>query len=294
MKGILPLNKPSGITSADAVRTIRKLLPHRTAIGHAGTLDPLAQGVLPMLIGTATRLQEMLHELPKTYTVTAEFGYETDTFDSEGKVVARTKNLPTEKAIHTACQTLTGAIRQVPPLYSAIKLQGKPLYRYARQGLALPVALQDLARTVHVFNFTLLNMHNSQAVLRITCSRGTYVRSLISDLAHRLDSLATMTALVREASAGLSRNRSVALDMLTSQNLNEHLIPIAHLPLPQLRLADALSCIRLQSGQILPCPASLFTPPRSNFLLASQTGEVFGIGTQQPPDYTNLHMTRAL
>ena len=291
MKGILPLNKPSGITSAAAVRILRKLLPRHTAIGHAGTLDPLAQGVLPILVGTATRLQEMLHEIPKTYTVTIEFGYETDTLDTEGKVVARTDNLPSEMAIRTACLALTGEIRQIPPLYSAVKLQGRPLYRYARQGIALPVALQKLARMVHIFAFTLLSMRGSQAMFSITCSRGTYVRSLIRDLAHRLDSLATMTALVREASAGLSRSSSVALDMLTAQNFNVYLIPIACLPLPQLRIADAVSCVRLQQGQILPCSMQLFTSPRKSFLLAGQTGVVFGIGTQH---HTGLHMTRGL
>lgn len=291
LHGILALDKPIGMSSAAVVRVVKRMLPRGTAIGHAGTLDPLAQGVLPILCGTATRLQDMLHEFPKTYTVTAEFGTETDTLDAEGKVVARSENLPTETAIHTACLALTGKLRQTPPLYSAVKLQGKPLYRYARQGLALPVALQDLARTVHVVNFTLLKQHEQCAVLRVTCSRGTYVRSLIRDLAHHLNSLATVTALVREESAGLPRNHSVALDMLNTKNFADYLIPIARLPLPQLRIGDPVACSRLQNGQVLPCLMPLFSPPREKFLLTDKLGTVFGIGTQQN---NNLHMTRAL
>ena len=144
LNGVVALDKPSGLSSAAVVRAVKRVMPRRVAIGHAGTLDPLAQGVLPLLCGTATRLQDLLHEGPKTYTVTAEFGYETDTLDREGEVVAHTECLPTEAAIHAACRALTGDIMQTPPLYSAIKLQGKPLYRYARQGLSLPVALPDL------------------------------------------------------------------------------------------------------------------------------------------------------
>ena len=288
--GILSLDKPTGITSTAVVRTVKRLLPRGTAIGHAGTLDPLAQGILPLLCGTATRLQDMLHALPKTYTVTAAFGYETDTLDAEGEVTARTDILPSEQAIEAGCQALTGAIKQTPPLYSAIKLQGKPLYRYARQGKALPVALQDLARTVQVFEFVLLQRQAERAVLRVTCSRGTYVRSLVRDLAHRLDSLATVTTLVREECAGLLLAQSIALDRLNAHNLAAHLIPIACLPLPQLRIADPLACARLRNGQQLPCPPALFSRTHDKFLLADQLGNVFGIGTQQDG---NLHMTRA-
>ena len=291
MNGILALDKPTGMTSAAVVRVVKRLLPHGTTIGHAGTLDPLAQGVLPILSGTATRLQEWLHEFPKTYTVTAAFGVETDTLDSDGQVVARTTKIPDEKAIHTACQALTGEIKQVPPRYAAIKLQGKPLYRYARQGLALPVELHDLARTVVIFNFTLLELHQQQAVLRVVCSRGTYVRSLVRDLAHHVGSLATVTALVREESAGLPRHRSVMLDNLNAKNFSKHLIPIAGLPLPQLRLGDPLTCTRLQNGQTLPCPVPLFTGTHKKFLLTDKTGNVFGIGTQQGD---NLRMARGL
>ena len=291
LNGVLALDKPSELSSAAVVRVVKRMLPRGTTIGHAGTLDPLAQGVLPLLCGTATRLHDMLHEFPKTYTVTADFGAETDTLDSEGKVVARTEKLPTATAIHAACLALMGELRQTPPLYSAVKLQGKPLYRYARQGLALPVALQDLARTVHVFNFALLHMQGGQAVLRVTCSRGTYVRSLARDLAHSLGSLATVTALVREESAGLHRSNCLALDKLNAQNLNEHLLPIARLPLPQLRVGDRIACTRLQAGQILSCPVPLFMPPRKKFLLSDKLGKVFGIGTQQGD---NLHMTRGL
>lgn len=292
LNGVLALDKPRGLSSAAVVRAVKKVVPPRTVIGHAGTLDPLAQGVLPILCGTATRLQDMLHEFPKTYTVTAEFGYETDTLDADGKVIARRANLPPVTAIQTACRALTGEIRQTPPLYSAIKLQGKPLYRYARQGLALPVALQDLARTVHVFDFALLHRQEAQAVLRVTCSRGTYVRSLVRDLAQRLGSLATVIALRREESAGLHRRNSVSWNKLSALNFSQYLLPIARLPLPQLRIGDAIACLRLQQGQRLPAPMPLFVRPSKKFLLTDKIGTVFGIGTQKNDSI--LHMIRKL
>ncbi len=291
MNGVLPLDKPSGMTSAAVVRTVKRMLPRHTVVGHAGTLDPLAEGVLPLLCGTATRLQELLHEFPKTYRVTVVFGYQTDTFDRDGQVVAHTEHLPTAAAIRTTCRALTGKLRQIPPLYSAVKLRGKPLYRYARQGLALPVALPSLARPVHIFAFTPLALGEQNAVLRVVCSRGTYVRSLIGDLAQRLGSLATVTALVREESASLRREHSVALHTLNTQTLSRCLIPLARLPLPQLRIADTDSCARLCNGQILPCPTPLFTQTQSKFLLADKIGTVFGIGTQQ---HDNLHLIRRL
>ncbi len=291
LHGVLALDKPRGMSSAAVVRGVKNIMPPRLAIGHAGTLDPLAQGLLPVLCGTATRLQDMMHEFPKTYTVTATFGYETDTLDAEGKIVARRECQPTAAAIHAACRALTGELRQTPPLYSAIKLQGKPLYRYARQGQTLPVELQNLARSVRIFNFVLLHRQGQLAVLRVTCSRGTYVRSLVRDLAQRLDSLATVTALVREESAGLQRRNSVAWDKLTSQNISQHLLPIARLPLSQLRIGDPIACIRLQNGQLLPCPMPLFVPPTKKFLLTDKLGTVFGIGEHHNG---SVHMSRKL
>ena len=292
MNGVLALDKPRGMSSAAVVRAVKKVVPPRTMVGHAGTLDPSAQGVLPILCGTATRLQDMLHEFPKTYTVTAAFGYETDTLDADGKVVAHTTDLPSATAIQEACRALTGELRQTPPLYSALKLRGKPLYRYARQGLTLPVELQSLARTVHVFDFALLHRQGALAVLRVTCVRGTYVRSLVRDLAQRLGSLATVTALRREESAGLHRRNSVSLDKLNAHNFNQHLLPIASLPLPQLRIGDPIACLRLQQGQRLPAPVQLFVRPSKKFLLTDKIGTVFGIGTQQ--NDSTLHMARRL
>ena len=292
LKGVLALDKPRGMSSAAVVRAVKKVVPPRTAVGHAGTLDPLAQGVLPILCGTATRLQDMLHEFPKTYTVTAVFGYETDTLDADGKVVAHKAYVPSTTAIQEACRTLTGALRQTPPLYSAIKLRGKPLYRYARQGLTLPVALQSLARTVHIFDFVLLHRQGAQAVLRVTCARGTYVRSLVRDLAQRLGSLATVTALRREESAGLHHRNSLSWDKLSAHNFSQHLLPMVRLPLPQLRIGDPLACLRLQQGQSLPAPMPLFVRPCKKFLLTDKIGTVFGIGTQEHD--STLHMTRRL
>lgn len=278
LNGVLLLDKPRGMSSTAVVRALKHRLPQRIALGHAGTLDPLAQGVLPILCGTATRLQELLHEFPKRYTVTAEFGCETDSLDRDGEVVATTPQVPTAAMVQAGCRTLTGDVWQIPPLYSAVKLRGKPLYRYARQAEVLPVALPQLRRRVKIFNFAMLQMQARQATFTVTCSKGTYVRSLIRDLAHRLGSLAVVTELVREESAGLHRGDCQPLAAINRENFAKLLLPFTRLALPQLRVGDRAACRRLRYGQRLPCPANLFSSPRLKFLLADARGEVFGIG----------------
>lgn len=193
MDGLLIIDKPAGVTSFDVVRTLRRCCRTRK-IGHAGTLDPLATGVLPVAVGQATRLIEYLMAGEKVYQTTLRLGVATDTQDAEGRVVAEAdwQNVSRE-ALDGACATLTGCISQVPPMYSAIKQNGQPLYRLARQG----VEVEREAREVTIEAIEILRFELPEVDLRVTCSKGTYIRTLCHDLGVKLGCGAHLTALRR-------------------------------------------------------------------------------------------------
>ena len=193
MQGVLLIDKDKGFTSHDVVALCRKTLGIRK-IGHCGTLDPMATGVLPILIGKATKLSNYLMGQDKTYEGSLEFGYLTDTLDADGKVLKTCDNKNFEKnEILQAMEALTGEIDQVPPMYSAIKINGKKLYEYAREGKEV----ERKTRRVKIYSFDLLNFSNQRLDFRVSCSSGTYIRSLIGDLAENLESFATLTSLKR-------------------------------------------------------------------------------------------------
>lgn len=170
--GVLLIDKEAGVTSHDVVARVRRTLPRKTKVGHAGTLDPFATGLLLVLIGRATRVQRFLMALPKTYEATARFGAVSSTGDPEGEIV-HTGVLPPE-----ALELPTGLIRQRPPAYSAIKLQGRRAYALARAGIEVEVP----EREVEVYRFEELAREQDRRTFEIECSSGTYVRSLIAAL----------------------------------------------------------------------------------------------------------------
>ncbi|HXH62268.1 MAG TPA: tRNA pseudouridine(55) synthase TruB [Fimbriimonadaceae bacterium] len=178
MFGILLIDKPPGITSHDVVYRVRRQLGTKK-VGHAGTLDPLATGLLVVAVGAATRFLKYLHLEPKEYEFTARFGEETDTYDADGDVVAK-KDVPSDLAdkVTSVLPKFTGEIAQVPPLYSAVKKEGQPLYKYARQG----IDVEREPKSVTVEEFELLSTDGSILSFRAVCSTGTYVRSLIHDI----------------------------------------------------------------------------------------------------------------
>lgn len=216
LNGIVVLNKPRGMTSSDCVYKLRKIL-HIRKIGHAGTLDPEVNGVLPIAIGQATKLIELMHTKPKAYVGQGMFGKATDSYDLEGTVL-RTQAIEEKisaNQIKAGMTKLTGKIEQVPPIYSAVRVNGKRLYEYAREGISVerpkrqveiydyslsdePVYDQD--KQVETFNFS------------IKCSKGTYVRSLVNDLGEILHVPAVMTSLTRTASSGYDLNQAVTLE----------------------------------------------------------------------------------
>lgn len=224
LNGIIVLNKPRGMTSSDCVYKLRKLL-HIRKIGHAGTLDPEVNGVLPIAIGQATKLIELMHTKSKSYIGSGMFGKATDSYDLDGKVL-ETKEVEkpiSAQAIQEGMNNLTGKIDQVPPIYSAVRVNGKRLYEYAREGI--PVERPKRAVNIYKYDLTGQPEYNASDKTEsfdfaIRCSKGTYVRSLVNDLGDELGYPAVMTSLTRTASSGFSLDQSVTLEDI--ENNLEH------------------------------------------------------------------------
>jgi len=193
--GIINLNKPAGKTSHDMVALCRRLLQQKR-VGHAGTLDPCAEGVLPILVGKATALSELLVEKTKTYIARVRLGVETDTYDMTGTVTACSDRRFSPAEIQAAAETFLGEIEQLPPMYSAIKQQGKKLYELARQG----ITVERAGRRVCIYSLRCFDFSEDSFSMEISCSKGTYIRSLCHDLGKKLGGCAAMEALTRTRS----------------------------------------------------------------------------------------------
>ncbi|HVU49879.1 MAG TPA: tRNA pseudouridine(55) synthase TruB [Polyangia bacterium] len=231
--GVLVVDKPSGPTSFDVVRRIKRASGVRR-VGHGGTLDPLASGVLPICVGEGTKLAAFLLDADKEYDVTVCFGVETDTYDAQGAVTARADASGLDEArVRAALPAFTGPLEQTPPAYSALKRDGRPLYDYARAGEA--VELRPRAVTVH--ELALAGFGGPEAVaLRVRCSKGTYVRSLAHDLGRALGLGAHVAALRRTRSGPFALADARALDVLLAA-----LAPGLDSPLPVISPAEALA-----------------------------------------------------
>ncbi len=193
MDGIIVVNKPSGCTSHDIVSKIRKSLKLKK-VGHTGTLDPLATGVLPILLGNATKLSKYLINHDKEYVATIKLGVKTDTGDIEGSIIDEQKvPLFTEEQIIEALNSFVGKQKQMPPMYSAIKVNGKKLYEYARNGEKIEVATRD----IEIYNISFLQYIDNKIKFKVSCSKGTYIRSLCEDIAQKLNTVGTMENLER-------------------------------------------------------------------------------------------------
>ncbi len=235
MDGILNINKPAGKTSFGVVAAVKRLTGERHA-GHAGTLDPDATGVLPVCLGKATRVIEFLMDAHKVYRAVIELGVSTDTYDGAGQVIQRQDfSCITKDIFELALDSFRGKIQQVPPMHSALKHHGQPLYNLARAGIT--VARQS--RTVTVYRLELLGWQPPLVTLDIECSKGTYIRSLANDLGEKLGCGAYMKNLVRSAYGDFKLEDAVSLDKLEEAahkgNWQSYLYPIdsvlGHLPL---------------------------------------------------------------
>ena len=215
MNGVINFYKPPGMTSAQAVAFIKSLTGEKT--GHAGTLDPEAAGVLPILLGKATKINDYLMEQPKQYLTEVAFGTSTDTQDAQGKVLDRGVNYPSFTAVSDMLRLFTGEIRQLPPQYSALKVRGKNAYQLAREGKTAPL----VHRTVIFHEFALLAERPSHGFLmRIRCGKGAYIRTLCHDLGQALGCPAHMCFLLREVCSGLKMKDAATPEDLRSWQQN--------------------------------------------------------------------------
>jgi len=246
--GLLNLNKPAGITSRRAVDQVQRLC-RPAKVGHAGTLDPLACGVLVVCVGAATRLIEYVQRMPKQYTGTFLLGRTSPTEDIEGEVTElQGPPVPTLDAIVAAAGALTGEIRQRPPAFSALKVGGRRAYDLARQGR--PVDLEP--RRVTVYSLTVEAYHYPRLTLRVECGAGTYVRSLGRDLAESLSTGAVMSDLVRTAVGGFRIEEAIQPEVLSPGAWRQHLRrPVAGVGgMPRLALSGA-EAARIRHGQTI-------------------------------------------
>ena len=254
--GVLVLNKPSGPTSNRCLSVLKRL--GQKKIGHAGTLDPMADGVLLLLLGAATRISNYLLEAGcKVYSATARLGLETDTWDAEGRTVSEKpwQDVRAED-VANVISSFEGELEQIVPPYSAAKSNGQPLYRLARAGRDVPVKLKN----VHIFRAEVLSMELPLVHFRVTCSSGTYIRSLAHSLGMRVGCGATLTRLTREYSHPFGLNQSVTLDELNAdpQGLSRHVHSIEE-ALPEWPVLSVSSehAARVRNGMSIPCPQDL-------------------------------------
>lgn len=235
MNGVLNIDKPVGLTSFDVVARVRKAVGTKR-VGHAGTLDPLASGVLLVCLEQATRIISYLQDAPKVYLAGIKLGERTDTFDAEGQVVER---LPVPDQLDLG--RFVGEVQQMPPMYSALKRQGRPLYEYARKGETVELK----PRPVRIDAIDLVAWDPPAATIRVRCGKGTYIRSLANDLGGHL------TSLVREAVGTFRIEQALSLDRIGAWD-NEVMPIAAALPqLPMLVVSPA-EAARLRNGLRLP------------------------------------------
>ena len=249
MRGILNINKPIGITSFDVIARLRKIL-NMKKIGHAGTLDPLAEGVLPIFIGKATRLIQFAPKT-KSYRAYARLGIETNTYDTEGEILSKKIIEYNLEDIKNILKSFEGKILQKPPIYSAISVNAKRLYEYARKNQEVEIP----TREVEIYNLEVVEFDESSEfpllVFDIYCASGVYVRSIIHDLGEKLGSGAMMENLTRTMSANLKLEDSVRLQDLTSENAKDFIIdPCAMLEMESLELS-AQEYDKILKGQFL-------------------------------------------
>ena len=220
MQGLILLSKPKGITSFSAVSKI-KWLAQEKRVGHTGTLDPLATGVLPIFIGKATALSGILLDADKGYTATVKLGVTTDTCDITGTVLSETKVKVTKEELEAALYKFRGKISQVPPMYSALKKDGVRLYQLAREGKSVEIE----PREVEIKKLELISFEGDTFKIEVECSKGTYIRSLCRDIGEELSCGATMTELVRTSTSGFNLEQTVSLDDLTRENIGDYILP---------------------------------------------------------------------
>lgn len=254
--GVLLLDKPQGMSSNGALQAARRLLNAAKA-GHTGTLDPMASGLLPLTFGEATKFSQMLLDADKTYEAVVQLGVETDSGDAEGKVLATHPVAIERAALEVVLERFRGEIEQVPPMYSALKRDGKALYEYARQG----IEIEREARRVTIHALELLDFAGERFSIRVHCSKGTYIRSLAMDIGAALGCGAHLAGLRRTAIGAFQLAAAVSLECLEAAGEGGRdalLAPVDTLvaDFPMLQL-DAEAARGLLQGRVLSLPGAV-------------------------------------
>ena len=280
--GLLLLNKPAGITSNQALQKVKRLLRAKKA-GHTGSLDPAATGMLPLCFGEATKVCAYLLDADKSYRVSAKLGVATDTGDADGKET-KSAAVPTlsETEWQAILQQFTGEIEQIPPMYSALKKDGKRLYELARKG----VTVERAPRKIRINEISLLEVHGDRLVLRVSCSKGTYIRTLIEDIAAAAGTVAHTAGLHRETVGSFESDDMLDLRcaeewaMNAPEQLARRLLPpdVALASWPAVRIpADAAQ--RFSGGQEVDVPE----PEKSGLVRVYEDDKRFlGVGEVSP------------
>ncbi len=284
MNGVIVIDKPEGFTSFDVVAVVRRLTGQRK-IGHTGTLDPNATGVLPLLLGAATKAQDIIPNHDKRYVAGFRLGLTTDTLDIWGKTTSQCESNASRTDIEALLPDFTGEIEQIPPMYSAVQVDGRRLYDLAREG----IEIERKARRITVYELRLLDFDESEqrGTLEISCSKGTYVRTLIDDIGRKLGFGAVMTSLKRTEACGFKLEDSVSLDELKALAENGEIgtrlgsVEVFFLSCPALIVSDK-QAVRFKNGGALDITRTALAknPPENGivFRVKSKTGDFVGLG----------------
>ena len=269
--GILNVLKPPGMTSHDVIGYLRRVLQTKK-IGHTGTLDPDAAGVLPVFIGSATRLLEYSGEETKSYRVELRFGIKTDTADDSGNAIeTSTVYRPSSKELETVLSKFTGSLMQIPPMYSAVRHDGKKLYQLARAGLTI----EREPRPIAIYKLDIVYQEDDYLVLDVECSKGTFIRTLCEDIAAALGMCGTVSFLLRTRSGKFTVSEAKMLEEIAESPI-EHILPVefAVEHFPELKLTDK-QALRISQGVV----TSISGVAEGKYRLKTLAGSFIGIGT---------------
>lgn len=272
INGFINIDKPQNMTSSDVVVKVRgilrRVLGERPKVGHLGTLDPMATGVLPIAVGKATRLFDIMQEKRKTYVATFKFGIETDTLDIWGKETSTSSIIPSKEDIERIIPSLIGKIEQYPPLYSAKSINGKRAYDLAREGKSFEIQ----PKTVKIFDIKLLGGEGDEFSFEIVCGSGTYIRAIARDMAMLLGTKGIMTKLNRIESGNFNISNAVSIEEFEKNPL-DYVLPLDKgLPLEKFELPES-SRTKILNG----VATKLDFAPNTPFF-ATVDGEIIGLG----------------
>ena len=278
--GVLIVNKPFGITSHDVVNKLRRLYGTKK-VGHTGTLDPMATGVLPILIGGAVKASEYLMSDSKDYTAVMKLGIETDTEDTSGKTLATSDKIPSDSETEAVIRSFLGDYMQIPPMYSALKVNGEKLCDLARRG----ITVEREARPVKVFAISFVKLSHNEWEITTTVSKGTYIRTLIADIGKKLGCGAAMSALERRSAGSFTIENSHTIDELEQMTEEERyslLVPTEQLfsDCGEVILPDFYTRLAKNGAEIYPSRAGISTVPDigERVRMKDSCGEFFALG----------------